>query len=262
MTLLEAAVTFIGTCESLGTHKQIIDKYNTLFPLPRGYRMGYGDSWCMAFMSVCAMYAGEPDDFPYECSCGVAIEMLKKQGLWKEDDSYCPHPNDLIFYHWGKDREEDCTAWPDHVGVVAKVDDGLITVIEGNYNDRVARREITLGHRYIRGYGLTSHIWGVSNIDINAVAKQVINGKWGYMPERKGLLEAAGYDYWMVQAEVNRIYMDENPADNEDLLTIAMEVIRGKWGNSPDRKKALINAGYDYDAVMAIVNDYYRKEVR
>lgn len=260
MTLLEAATTFIGSCESLGTHRPIIDTYNTLSPLPRGYRMNYSDSWCMAFVSVCAMYAGKPNNFPYECSCGMAIEKLKKEGLWKEDDRYVPRPNDLIFYHWGKDPGDECTAWPDHVGIVVKVEDGLITVIEGNYNDRVARRDIAVGHRYIRGYGLTSYIWDLSNTDINIVANQVINGKWGNMPERKGLLEAAGYDYWMVQTEVNRIYMDENPADNEDLLTVAMEVIRGAWGNNPERKKALIKAGYDYDAVMDIVNDYYRKE--
>lgn len=35
---------------------------------------------------------------------------------------------------------------------------------------------------------------------------------------------------------------------------IATEVIAGKWGNGADRKTALTNAGYDYDAVQVIVN--------
>lgn len=35
---------------------------------------------------------------------------------------------------------------------------------------------------------------------------------------------------------------------------IADEVIAGKWGNGEDRKIALKNAGYDYDAIQAIVN--------
>lgn len=35
---------------------------------------------------------------------------------------------------------------------------------------------------------------------------------------------------------------------------IADEIIAGKWGNSPDRKKALESAGYDYSAIQAIVN--------
>ena len=38
---------------------------------------------------------------------------------------------------------------------------------------------------------------------------------------------------------------------NEEL---ANEVIAGKWGNGNARKTALTNAGYDYDAVQAIVN--------
>ncbi len=35
---------------------------------------------------------------------------------------------------------------------------------------------------------------------------------------------------------------------------IAQEVIEGKWGNNPERKTALTNAGYDYEAIQAIVN--------
>ena len=35
---------------------------------------------------------------------------------------------------------------------------------------------------------------------------------------------------------------------------IAKEVIQGKWGNGDARKKALTDAGYDYTAVQAKVN--------
>ena len=35
---------------------------------------------------------------------------------------------------------------------------------------------------------------------------------------------------------------------------IAKEVIAGKWGNDEDRKKRLTAAGYDYEAVQALVN--------
>jgi hypothetical protein len=40
---------------------------------------------------------------------------------------------------------------------------------------------------------------------VEAVAKEVIRGKWGNGKERKKRLEAAGYNYSKVQAEVNRI---------------------------------------------------------
>lgn len=36
---------------------------------------------------------------------------------------------------------------------------------------------------------------------------------------------------------------------------IADEVIAGQWGNGDDRRNRLASAGYDYDAIQAIVND-------
>ena len=35
---------------------------------------------------------------------------------------------------------------------------------------------------------------------------------------------------------------------------VAKEVIRGEWGNNPERKRRLESAGYDYNAVQARVN--------
>lgn len=48
-------------------------------------------------------------------------------------------------------------------------------------------------------------------------------------------------------------FLEEKPKlkSNE---TIAEEVWAGKWGNNPQRKKDLIAAGYDYDAIRKIVN--------
>ena len=40
---------------------------------------------------------------------------------------------------------------------------------------------------------------------------------------------------------------------------VAKEVIQGKWGNNPQRKKALIAAGYDYDAIQKKVDQLMMK---
>lgn len=40
---------------------------------------------------------------------------------------------------------------------------------------------------------------------------------------------------------------------------IATEVMRGAWGNGDDRRARLAAAGYDYDAIQAIVNGVYEK---
>lgn len=40
---------------------------------------------------------------------------------------------------------------------------------------------------------------------------------------------------------------------------IAQEVIDGKWGNNPERRKRLEAAGYNYAQVQAVVNKNYKK---
>ena len=46
---------------------------------------------------------------------------------------------------------------------------------------------------------------GVAKLSVEAVAKEVIAGKWGNGDERKQRLTAAGYDYSAVQAQVNKL---------------------------------------------------------
>lgn len=88
------------------------------------------------------------------------------------------------------------------------------------------------------------------------IAQEVINGAWGNGDDRKNRLIAAGYDYNTIQSIVNQKLgagssSNSNKKSNE---TIANEVIRGEWGNGQDRKNKLQAAGYDYNAIQAIVN--------
>ncbi|MBR2809690.1 MAG: hypothetical protein IKE33_05700 [Erysipelotrichaceae bacterium] len=85
---------------------------------------------------------------------------------------------------------------------------------------------------------------------VEAIAKEVIEGKWGNGQERKDKLAAAGYDFNTIQSKVNEILH----GGNADLEKIAREVINGKWGNGQERKDKLAAAGYDYKAVQALVN--------
>lgn len=50
----------------------------------------------------------------------------------------------------------------------------------------------------------------------------------------------------------------ENITKKKSIDTIAREVINGKWGNGTDRKKRLLSAGYDYNAVQKRVNELLR----
>lgn len=155
--LVETAKKYLGFSEQNGQYKTIINIYNNINPLPVGYKMRYNDPWCACFVSAMAWAAGV-ENFPFECSCGRMLTLLTRAGLWVEDDGYTPSPGDLIFYSWKDDSKGDNTRPPDHVGIVEKVENGYITVIEGNYNDMVQRRRIALNGRYIRGFGLTSKL--------------------------------------------------------------------------------------------------------
>lgn len=39
---------------------------------------------------------------------------------------------------------------------------------------------------------------------------------------------------------------------------LVQEVLDGKWGNDPERKKRLTDAGYNYEAIRAKVNEFYK----
>ena len=91
---------------------------------------------------------------------------------------------------------------------------------------------------------------------VDELAQEVIAGLWGNQPERQQRLEAAGYDYYAVQARVNEILAPAPaPTPSKSIDDLAREVIRGDWGNGQERKNRLTAAGYDYSTVQARVNE-------
>lgn len=151
--VVETAIQYLGCKESDGSHEPIIDCYNTLDPSPRDYKVTYEDNWCATFGSAVALEAGLTDIIPMECSCEQQINLFKELGRWREDECYLPRPGDYIYYVWDEWRRGDCTAWADHVGIVAETFGPVIKVIEGNKDDSVAYRYVFLNDITIRGYG-------------------------------------------------------------------------------------------------------------
>ena len=207
--VIAQARAWIGKNEADGTHKSIVDIYNAHKPLARGYAVKYTDSWCATFVSAVAIKCGATDIIPTECGCGQMIALFKSLGEWDENDNRTPQPGDIIFYDWDDNGKGDNTGWPDHVGIVESVNNGNITVIEGNKNNAVSRRTISVNDRYIRGYGVPKYTKESGNAgnsttkSIDELAKEVIAGKWGSGEERKKRLNAAGYSYNEVQSRVN-----------------------------------------------------------
>lgn len=158
--VVSIAKSYLGCNERDGSHRKIIDLYNSHKPLARGYKVTYTDSWCATFVSAVSISAGLTDIIPTECGCSAMIELFRKLGSWQENDAYVPSPGDIIFYDWQDGTNyatTDNKGAPDHVGIVENVSGKTITVIEGNYSDSVKRRSIAVNGRYIRGYGLPKY---------------------------------------------------------------------------------------------------------
>ena len=156
-SVLDKAKLWLACKEADGSHRKIIDKYNEIRPLPRGYRVTYTDAWCATFVSAAGFAAGLSDIIYPECGCEPMIRLYKNHGRWVEDDNYMPQRGDVVFYDWQDSGAGDCTGTADHVGLVWSAYNDAITVIEGNNSDMVRFRDIKRNGRYIRGYGLPDY---------------------------------------------------------------------------------------------------------
>lgn len=209
--------SWLGKNERDGSHKEIIDIYNSYAgSFPRGIKMQYNWAWCAATWSAAAIKLGYTDIMPIEISCGHLVEAAKKMGCWVENDSYVPQPGDAVLYDWDDKGVGDNTGWPDHIGTVTYVNKeaGYFVATEGNYNDAVKKRTISLNGKYIRGFIVPkydettdSSSWEVfpNEKTIDTIAREVISGKWGNGEQRKNQLLLAGYKPEEVQKRVNEI---------------------------------------------------------
>lgn len=274
--------SYAGFNERDGSHKKIVDLYNSIKPLPVGYKLTYTDWWCASFPSAVAWQLGITDIVFPECSCERMITLYKKAGRWIEADDHVPEIAELIMYDWDDTGVGDNTGNADHVGVVVARSGNTLTIIEGNMSNKVGYRTLQVNAKYIRGYCSPDYASKTGTAtptptptptpapapaptptpaptkSIAELAEEVKLGKWGNGAERKKRLTAAGYDYDAVQAAVNG-KVTAGPATKPTTEQLAKEVIAGKWGNGADRKKRLEAAGYNYSAVQATVNKLLSK---
>lgn len=111
--------------------------------------LDYRVEWCAIFVSWCADQCGYLDAGVLPKMEGVRpyVDWFIERGQWQGRE-YEPSPGDIIFFDW----ESDGLA--DHVGIVEKVENGLIYTIEGNTGDVCAERRYTLGSAPVHGFGL------------------------------------------------------------------------------------------------------------
>ena len=112
--------------------------------------------WCACFVSWCANECGyiEAGVIPKFAGCVGGSNWFKARGQW-QDGSYEPRPGDLIFFDWddpgGYSGPQDDV--PDHVGIVERVENGVVYTVEGNSGDSCRQRSYSVGYYEIWGYG-------------------------------------------------------------------------------------------------------------
>lgn len=213
--VVKLARSWEGKKESDGSYKSIIDIYNSYSgPFPRGTKMKYSWSWCACTWSALAIKLGYTSIMPIEISCGYLIKAAQNNGCWQENDGYVGQPGDAVLYDWEDNNKGDNTAWPDHIGVIIEThkDAGYFVVMEGNYDNAVKKRTLSINGKYIRGFITPKYDNNTvpapvqsGGKDLKTVAREVIAGTWGNGDARKKNLEAAGYNYKDVQVAVNQI---------------------------------------------------------
>ena len=94
---------------------------------------------------------------PRTAGCISGSNWFKDRGLW-QDNSYEPRPGDIIYFDWdnkGSSGPQDGLA--DHVGIVEKVENGLVYTVEGNSGDSCRENRYAVGHYEIYGYGTPAY---------------------------------------------------------------------------------------------------------
>ena len=150
--LVDKAGTFVGTTEGSIVHKWIIDEYNKINPLPRGYKVQYTDAWCATFVTVCAKMANMLDIIPAECGCPEMVRKFQAMGRWQERDDYRPALGDIAFYDWGNNPAGDNLGTPSHVGIVTAVYQDSFVITEGNRSDAVRNITVSVNDKNLRGF--------------------------------------------------------------------------------------------------------------
>lgn len=151
------------------------------------YGFSYRVDWCAIFMSWCANEAGytlvdpstvtsDPEDFPRYAAVGYGSGWFRDNGRLQAGHyyggNYIPKRGDIIFFYWTEDPPH--TPLPmgalDHTGIVESYENGIVTTVEGNRGDIVARWQYPIGSSQIAYFGLMDGVFStVTDLVISAI---------------------------------------------------------------------------------------------
>ena len=112
------------------------------------YGNPYGD-WANMFTAFCLRYAGIAEEL---INSGPEVMRLSwsEAKLYREAEGYAPAPGDVAFLDKNGNGSVDTTA------IVISLENGNLTVIEGNVDNAVAQCVYALGDGMVVGYGISA----------------------------------------------------------------------------------------------------------
>ena len=151
--VLRAAASLVGVRSGSAAHHQLVKDYNSISPLPVGYAVKNSDDWCDVFVTTVFQREGLSHLIGRECGVERHIQIFKRLGIWNEDGASTPKAGDIITFNWDQDYQQN-DGFADHIGIVERVENGLIHTIEGNSGvvGTVKRNVYRIGHGNIRGF--------------------------------------------------------------------------------------------------------------
>lgn len=205
------------------------DQYerNTILPLARAVGWDLSkitqpcECDCSSLAGICGIAAGIPESIIYSggnlCYTGNQVERFRNSGM--------------VNIYTSSDYVNSTSKW--QVGDILVSNSHTVVVISGP----------------VANGGTSNEIDGIS---IEELAQAVIAGRFGTGDARKAAL---GDKYEAVQKRVNEILGGAPASPSKSVDEVAKEVIAGKWGSGDERRAKLTEAGYDYAAVQAKVNE-------
>lgn len=107
--------------------------------------------WCAAFAMNLLKDHGvlNLDGLTNRNYCPTIEKWATGKGIYGKPGKYNPKPGDAVLFDWQRDGTSD------HIGIVEKVENGKVYVIEGNSSNSVKRNVYPLNSTKIDGYVVT-----------------------------------------------------------------------------------------------------------
>ena len=161
-------------------------------------------AWCVMFVCWCAEKAGIPTSIIHRTASTTTMASWFRSNsrLYERTSGYIPLPGDIVFF-----SKDGSKSGMNHTGIVELVDGKTLVTIEGNYSDKVTRRQYVnyTSNKKIYAFGVPDYqddnrTIKVDGYDSNSVSHvEDSNGTvvynendekqkiWKYMREKVGL---------------------------------------------------------------------------